>query len=617
MSFGTGFANAFNAGNKEYEDRKNMVLANAFEMIQRNQVAYRQAQLQDNAYRASAMSLVKGLPGVPVSAWPEAYSALRAGASFEDVRKQMMMNQYSGGAQTAPTTAGNPGSDGSAPAAGGVDSQMQASGMGGKPPQPTIDPAFQNGQADTGLNANAPPAPTGAPTDQSANSATDAPQTADPSTAPATAPVGTTGVAPTTAINNQNTHPATYNPVADPNPTIDNTGLPTGSTAPPPNPIQAIGDKLALVGKSVFDPQARKQLQDENNKALFDYAKGQISSSTGLSSDQIDQMNAGFVPPPTPDSAPVTGVNPSLDPATAATMLNNTQKVRMEAMQKKSDAIDAVNQLYDLDTFAKNNPDVLTTAGAGASALNDIASEIQGYGKLAASFIQQNPNASLEEVENSVTDTIAKDMNTSSVGKLASAYQAFSAKLIRVAYAQAKVMTGGGGQSLSDKDFSRTFNALVNSHNYASFSANTRGIAQSTIDKVDSDNAALLGSADVQGLKGTSFYPTLQDNHAALSKSSQYQNDPALRWAGMTPQQSIDMDNSWRVAAGPPPLAINQNTGNMAKPAKQVSADTGVLDATSIPQIEAQYGIKIPAAAKGKPYSFQIIKGRKVLHIDD
>jgi len=520
---GDGFATAFAQGQQNAADEKKMVLSNAFDMIQRNAAIYQQQQHQDVMYKVSARNLVNSL-GLPAATWVNAYQLISAGMPIDQAAKQMQMTQF-GDAPTAVSDSGVPTAT-AAPAAGGVDSQMQASGMGGKPPQPTIDPAFQNGQASTGLNANAPAGPTVASTDQSANQPTSPPAIADPSTAPATAPVGGVGAAPTTAINNPNTHPATSSPLADPNAQPENMGMATGSTAVPSsqNPLQAVGDRLALAGKALFDPQARQQLQQEHDQALFDQVKREAAYASGVTPDQIDKYNAGYIPEPVGNAVPVKGFDRMMDPIQAQTALAQAMAPSMKYSQEKADAAQAAQKYYNLAQIVKQNPDVLTAAGPVASAFDTFVQNGDAIAGIADKvFSQGGDSHDLQDALSGLVNQFAPQE-----GGLANQYKLFTAAVIDAAAARARVMSGGG--QVSDNEFLNALKTMIPGHDANTVNTRLRQLAKQDIETADKHNAAFMEEPVMTQFDNSQYGPQFAKVHSPMANDAKYDTLPEFKW---------------------------------------------------------------------------------------
>ena len=516
--FGSGFADAFNKAQESHDQLKNTILSKTMDNWQNALTLRQKAKAEDQKNIAAAKALVQNMNGVPAGAWVNAYQLLSSGIPSDKVYKQIQTMQF-----------GDPLTNGStAPVTPTMDDQMKQSGLApddstGKTAQPSIDPSLQDHAIDK---------PTGVD-----------PQTmSDSLTKPASVPLGQAAM-PVTETNNPETHPATAVPSAPMQPS--NNGMPTLPNNPEvgENPIQTIGDRMKLAGQALFDPNARHELQRQQYQHLTDDAVNKIAAMNNMSPDEVrDTLANGSAYTPgqdvTDQPLPVTGTKGAngIDPKVMDRMRSGTLPARLKVQEAKGNAVDVARQLKTLDDIAAKDPAVLNYAGRGANAIQALTNEISGLTTLGKALIGKNDgNISEGELENNLMSNYDKFISEGGVGKLANDYRQFYAQAIRTAYALSKINTGGGGNSISDKDFEKNMLALVNSNSYTEFSKNIRETASQRLVAADTMAKQLLESPEGYTLSHDENNPKLSSLYGnqlgPIENDTAFKDDPSLYFA--------------------------------------------------------------------------------------
>ena len=594
--------------------------------------------------------------GVPAEAWTYAYKWLSAGLSGDDVIKRLQTTQFGTpttngiSSQLDPSQTGlnatpkpdplsstskfaNPNSN-TDNGTTTTDTTMPTNASPGGAPQASISPQFQNNSnpmqptpaqglntSTTAPNPSALTAPTdgaqaanpgaqagtmpaGQPSDTGAPSAAAmAPQTVttapsqaplannNPVTNPASAPMDLMQQAPTTTINNPNTHPATYQPTANPVPQANNDGTATGNTAVTTG-LPDIGATLQLAGRALFDPEARRQLQTQNDQRMFQQANDRIAASSGMTPEQMAQIRQGFIPEMPQDTLPIVGQQRVMDPQSQAALYGQMLPELEKNRQSKVAAVETVKQLNALDNIVRQNPAVLTAMGKTSAFVNAATQQFSSVvGAISATVGNtQSPAAAQDQMNQWIDKNITPGME-----KTADAYKLYYSQAIAAAYANAKANSDDG--KVSDDDFKNGFNSLISSNNYKDFSTNLRVNAKRVLDKADINSKSLSQFSGVQMFNGT---PTGEAIKGDLSPVAQDQSlggniGSGSYWANTPASASINM-NRWTA-----PVTGESANGSQTSTGPSTG---GIITADMVAKVQQ----KDPNLAKqlsqniGKPY---------------
>lgn len=165
--------------------------------------------------------------------------------------------------------------------------------------------------------------------------------------------------------------------------------------------------------------------------------------------------------------------DPSLDAPTAVELLKASAPIRQPIREMSSAVKDMAASGMALDAFAKEHPEILTMTGAGASALQGIATEantlLDMIGKMGSEGADEGA------VQNAIKQWEASLLSNGTLAESASTFAQHAALQVRFIYASGKAM-GQAGNGFSNYDFDNIRKSIQASNNYETYSQNLRSI---------------------------------------------------------------------------------------------------------------------------------------------
>lgn len=445
QGFGKSFSNSFENAQSRRAVKERDAFQVAYDSFTRNSTQYEADKKADEALINSAKTLVSQA-GLPEEAWGEAYKRLKAGFTVEKTDEWLRTNKFTVTPATdAPDEAAAPST---------VDGEMEQLGQV-DPASATTDPTM-SGDENGGLLSEQAETATGA------------------------APVAPEGV---DQANSEVAQAAGVTPeqMAQYDQGYQSPPLPTGVSI---ETIQAIQDPLVEFG-----------LEDGITDAKLAAAKVRADQFRNSDDPNLQAAAARF-----------DAIIPSIDAALATEGGELDPKLLIDLMKPSGDLrADIRNQAtatqtlasigLELDTMAKETPEVLTMTGTGVSGAVSIANEVNTL----FSMIGQMGNEGADEnaVVSAVKDWEAKLLAQGVPKEIAVQQAQFAALQVRFIYAAGKAM-GQQGNGFSNYDFDNIMKSINASNGYPAYSQNLRRLVGERTTEVQNMIDTAVDSTEIQ-----------------------------------------------------------------------------------------------------------------------
>ena len=297
-----------------------------------------------------------------------------------------------------------------------------------------------------------------------------------------------------------------------------------------------VTSELASFGpddSSLTEDQVRQKLALEQRKSLLAQVQATYDAAEGDTSNDLkltDKMQTVFLKPnpDTPNAEPIelylavmengkfydavhgktygpsdiVELGPRSDEVTAAqNMANrNTADFNAPLSDLKTDTTTLAQTALQLDTFAKNNPDILTfIGGKGASLvvrvgeeLESLANELGGEGLSDSKFAEEFTKQAAQKLQNLQPED---EESKSILAQNASAWAQWNALNIRHAFSFAKLALDSSGQALSNFDYKNALTINNVGTDYPTYTANLKTQTQNMITQAVKDYDQILNNS--------------------------------------------------------------------------------------------------------------------------
>ena len=346
-----------------------------------------------------------------------------------------------------------------------------------------------------------------------------------------------------------------------------------------------VTSELASFGpddSSLTEDQVRQKLALEQRKSLLDQVQATYDAAEGDTSNDLnltDKMQTVFLKPnpDTPNAEPIelylavmengkfydavhgktygpsdiVELGPRSDEVTAAqNMANrNTADFNAPLSDLKTDTTTLAQTALQLDTFAKNNPDILTfIGGKGASLvvrvgeeLESLANELGGEGLSDSKFAEEFSRQAAQKLQNLQPED---EESKSILAQNASAWAQWNALNIRHAFSFAKLALDSSGQALSNFDYKNALTINNVGTDYPTYTANLKTQTQNMITQAVKDydqilnnssehNIAMMNPVYKQAFEATQLQVGINDH---LNNNT----PEVMQWLSSTPPAPAD-----------------------------------------------------------------------------
>lgn len=297
-----------------------------------------------------------------------------------------------------------------------------------------------------------------------------------------------------------------------------------------------VTSELASFGpddSSLTEDQLRKKLALAQRKSLLDQVQATYDAAEGDTSNDLkltDKMQTVFLRPnpDTPNAEPIElylavmengkfydavhgktygpsdiiELGPRSDEVTAAqNMANrNTADFNAPLSDLKTDTTTLAQTALQLDTFAKNNPDILTfIGGKGSSLVKKVGEELEalanalgGEGLSDSEFAEEFSRQAAQKLQNLQPED---EESKSILAQNASAWAQWNALNIRHAFSFAKLALDSSGQALSNFDYKNALTINNVGTDYPTYTANLKTQTQNMITQAVKDYDQILNNS--------------------------------------------------------------------------------------------------------------------------
>jgi len=297
-----------------------------------------------------------------------------------------------------------------------------------------------------------------------------------------------------------------------------------------------VTSELASFGpddSSLTEDQLRKKLALAQRKSLLDQVQATYDAAEGDTSNDLkltDKMQTVFLRPnpDTPNAEPIelylavmengkfydavhgktygpsdiVELGPRSDEVTAAqNMANrNTADFNAPLSDLKTDTTTLAQTALQLDTFAKNNPDILTfIGGKGSSLVKKVGEELEalanalgGNGLSDNEFAEEFTRQAAQKLQNLQPED---EESKSILAQNASAWAQWNALNIRHAFSFAKLALDSSGQALSNFDYKNALTINNVGTDYPTYTANLKTQTQNMITQAVKDYDQILNNS--------------------------------------------------------------------------------------------------------------------------
>jgi len=294
-----------------------------------------------------------------------------------------------------------------------------------------------------------------------------------------------------------------------------------------------VTSELASFGpddSSLTEDQLRKKLALAQRKSLLDQVQATYNAAEGDTSNDLkltDKMQTVFLRPnpDTPNAEPIelylavmengkfydavhgktygpsdiVELGPRSDEVTAAQNMANRTTADFNAplSQLKTDTTTLAQTALQLDTFAKNNPDILTfIGGKGSSLVKKVGEELEalanalgGEGLSDSEFAEAFTKQAAQKLQNLQPED---EESKSILAQNASAWAQWNALNIRHAFSFAKLALDSSGQALSNFDYKNALTINNVGTDYPTYTANLKTQTQNMITQAVKDYDEIL-----------------------------------------------------------------------------------------------------------------------------
>ena len=373
-----------------------------------------------------------------------------------------------------------------------------------------------------------------------------------------------------------------------------------------------VTSELASFGpddSSLTEDQVRQKLALEQRKSLLAQVQATYDAAEGDNSNDLkltDKMQTVFLRPnpDTPNAEPIelyltvmengnwydalhgktydsddiVELGPRSDEVTAAqNMANkNTADFNAPLSDLKTDTTTLAQTALQLDTFAKNNPDILTfIGGKGASLvvrvgeeLESLANELGGEGLSDSKFAEEFNKQAAQKLQNLQPED---EESKSILAQNASAWAQWNALNIRHAFSFAKLALDSSGQALSNFDYKNALTINNVGTDYPTYTANLKTQTQNMITQAVKDydqilnnssehNIAMMNPVYKQAFEATQLQVGINDH---LNNNT----PEVMQWLSSTPPAPADQptDETENSGMGLNPYVNNSTLINIDK----------------------------------------------------
>ena len=297
-----------------------------------------------------------------------------------------------------------------------------------------------------------------------------------------------------------------------------------------------VTSELASFGpddSSLTEDQVRQKLALEQRKSLLAQVQATYDAAEGDNSNDLkltDKMQTVFLRPnpDTPNAEPIelyltvmengnwydalhgktydsddiVELGPRSDEVTAAqNMANrNTADFNAPLSDLKTDTTTLAQTALQLDTFAKNNPDILTfIGGKGSSLVKKVGEELEalanalgGEGLSDSEFAEEFTKQAAQKLQNLQPED---EESKSILAQNASAWAQWNALNIRHAFSFAKLALDSSGQALSNFDYKNALTINNVGTDYPTYTANLKTQTQNMITQAVKDYDQILNNS--------------------------------------------------------------------------------------------------------------------------
>ena len=297
-----------------------------------------------------------------------------------------------------------------------------------------------------------------------------------------------------------------------------------------------VTSELASFGpddSSLTEDQLRKKLALAQRKSLLDQVQATYDAAEGDTSNDLkltDKMQTVFLRPnpDTPNAEPIElylavmengkfydavhgktygpsdiiKLGPRSDEVTAAqNMANrNTADFNVPLSDLKTDTTTLAQTALQLDTFAMNNPDILTfIGGKGSSLVKKVGEELEalanalgGEGLSDSEFAEEFSRQAAQKLQNLQPED---EESKSILAQNASAWAQWNALNIRHAFSFAKLALDSSGQALSNFDYKNALTINNVGTDYPTYTANLKTQTQNMITQAVKDYDQILNNS--------------------------------------------------------------------------------------------------------------------------
>ncbi len=297
-----------------------------------------------------------------------------------------------------------------------------------------------------------------------------------------------------------------------------------------------VTSELASFGpddSSLTEDQLRKKLALAQRKSLLEQVQATYDAAEGDTSNDLqltDEMQTVFLKPnpDTPNAEPIelylavmqngkfydalhgktygpsdiVELGPRSDQVTdAQNMANrNTADFNAPLSDLKTDTTTLAQTALQLDTFAKNNPDILTfIGGKGSSLVKKVGEELEalanalgGEGLSDSEFAEEFTKQAAQKLQNLQPED---EESKSILAQNASAWAQWNALNIRHAFSFAKLALDSSGQALSNFDYKNALTINNVGTDYPTYTANLKTQTQNMITQAVKDYDQILNNS--------------------------------------------------------------------------------------------------------------------------
>ena len=373
-----------------------------------------------------------------------------------------------------------------------------------------------------------------------------------------------------------------------------------------------VTSELASFGpddSSLTEDQLRKKLALAQRKSLLDQVQATYDAAEGDTSNDLkltDKMQTVFLKPnpDTPNAEPIelylavmengkfydavhgktygpsdiVELGPRSDEVTAAqNMANrNTADFNAPLSDLKTDTTTLAQTALQLDTFAKNNPDILTfIGGKGSSLVKKVGEELEalanalgGEGLSDSEFAEEFTKQAAQKLQNLQPED---EESKSILAQNASAWAQWNALNIRHAFSFAKLALDSSGQALSNFDYKNALTINNVGTDYPTYTANLKTQTQNMITQAVKDydqilnnssehNIAMMNPVYKQAFEATQLQVGINDH---LNNNT----PEVMQWLSSTPPAPADQptDETENSGMGLNPYVNNSTLINIDK----------------------------------------------------